>query len=136
MAANYLTISTPPIANIGVSATASATTTSTSDVLMTGMTVTPIIGTYLVIFTGVVQQNNAGNSVTLSFYVNGVQDATSIMDFAPFDGGALSAAQASCCAVTHGVYTVTGSQSIAIQWHVSAGTGTVFQRKLTLVKIG
>lgn len=135
MAANYVNISSPPIINLGVSATSTVTTTSTSDVLMTGMTITPAIGTYLAIFTGVVQQNDAGNSATLSFYIGGTQDASSVMDFAPFDGGALSAAQASCCAVTHGVYTVNGSQAIAIEWHVSAGTGSVFQRKLTLIKI-
>lgn len=136
MSSPYLVISTPPIANIGVSATSSATTTSGSDVLMTTMTVTPSQGTYLVIFTGVVQQNSAGNSATLSFYIGGTQDATSIIDFAPFDGGALSATTASCCAVTHGVYTVAGAQAVEVRWHVSAGTGTVFQRKLTLIKIG
>lgn len=135
MSSHYAVISTPPIQNQDVTSVTTATTTSTSDVLMTGMTQTPISGTYLAIFTGVVQQNNAGNSATISFYVGGTQDATSIMDFAPFDGGTLSAGSASCCAVTHGVYTVNGAQAIAVEWHVSAGTGTVFQRKFTLVKI-
>lgn len=133
----YITVSNPPIVNLGVSSTTNATTTGTSDALMTGMTITPALpGTYLAVFTGVIQQNSAGNSVTISFYVGGTQDTSSIMDFAPFDGGTLSSGSASCCAVTHGIYTVNGSQAIAVYWHVSAGTGTVFQRKLSLVKIG
>lgn len=133
---DYLSISTPPITSTQTTATASATTTSTTDVLMTSMTVTPIAGTYFVIFTGVVQQNTAGSTATVSIYSNAVQDTASVQTFAPFDGGALSSGQASCVCVTHGVYTVNGSQAIAIQWHVSAGTGTVFQRKLTVLKIG
>lgn len=136
MASPYAVISTPPIQSSNVTATSTATTTSTSDVLMTSMTITPIQGTYLAIFTGVIQQNIAGDSITISFYVNGVQDATSVMDAAPFAGGTLTAGQASVPFVTHGVYTVTGSQAIAIEWHVSGGTGTVFQRKLSLIKIG
>lgn len=132
----YISISTPPIQNSNVTATSSATTTSGTDAVMTGMTLTPIAGTYLAIFTGVIQQNVAGDSITISFYVGGVQDSTSIMDAAPFAGGALTAGQASVPFVTHGIYTVNGSQAIAIEWHVSGGTGTVSQRKLSLVKIG
>jgi len=132
----YLDISTPPIQATQVTSTTNATTTSTSDVLMTSMTTTPIAGTYFVIFTGVVQQAGAGQSVTVSIYVNGVIDSASVVDFAPFDGGTLSATSASCVCTTQGVYTVNGSQSIAIQWHVSGSTATVFQRKMTLLKIG
>jgi hypothetical protein len=136
MASPYINIATPPIQSSNVTATSSATTTSGTDAVMTGMTITPIQGTYIAIFTGVIQQNTAGDSITISFYVGGTQDATSIMDFAPFCGGTLTSGSASCCAVTQGVYTVNGSQAIAIEWHVSGGTGTVFQRKLTVVKIG
>lgn len=131
----YAGVSTPPITSTNVTATSSTTTTSGTDAVINSMTITPAVGTYLVIFTGVIQQAGAGQSVTISLYVNGVQDATSVMDFAPFDGGTLSAGSASCCAVTQGVYTVTGSQAIAVEWHVSGSTATCFQRKLTLVKI-
>ena len=136
MAANYGYISTPPIQTSNATATSSATTTSGTDAVMTGMTLTPIAGTYLAIFTGVIEQNSAGNSITISFYVGGVQDATSVMDAAPFAGGTLTSGSSSVPFVTHGVYTVNGSQAIAIEWHVSGGTGTVFQRKLSLLKIG
>lgn len=133
---SYVTISTPPIQSSKVVSVTTVTTTSTTDVLMTGMTITPIAGTYLVLFTGVIQQNAAGSSATISIYNNGVQDVDSVMTMAPFDGGALSAGQASCAGVTHGVYAVNGSQAITIEWHVSGGTGSVFQRKLSAIKIG
>lgn len=133
---SYISVSTPPIQNENITATSSLATTGTSDNVMGTMTLTPIAGTYLAIFTSVIQQANAGQSVTISFYINGVQDATSVADFAPFAGGTLTSGSASCCAVIHGVYTVPGGQAIAVQWHVSGGTATVFQRKFTLVKIG
>lgn len=136
MASDYGRISTPPIISTQITSTTNATTTSGTDVLMTSMTTTPIAGTYFVMFSGVVQQNAAGNSATISIYVNGVQDTASIRDFAPFDGGTLSAGSASCVATTQGVYTVDGVSAIAIEWHVSGGTGTVFQRNLTLLRIG
>jgi hypothetical protein len=132
----YVSISTPPIQTTQITSTSNATTTSTTDVLMTGMTVTPIAGTYLVIFSAVVQQAGAGQSVTVSIYSNAVQDTASIRDFAPFDGGTLSALSASCCCATQGIYTVNGSQVIQIEWHVSGSAGTVFQRNMTLLKIG
>jgi len=132
----YIGVSTPPIQSTQITSTSNATTTSTSDVLMTGMTVTPIAGTYLVLFSAVVQQNDAGNSATVSIYSAGVQDPASVRDFAPFDGGTLSAVNASCVCAIQGVYTVNGSQVIQVEWHVSAGTGTVFQRNLILIKIG
>lgn len=118
-----------------VTSTTNATTTSGTDAVITGMTITPVAGTYLAIFTGVIQQNSAGNSITISFYVGGTQDTSSIMDAAPFAGGTLTAGSASVPFVTHGVYTVNGSQAIAVEWHVSGGTATIFQRKLTILRI-
>lgn len=132
----YVATTPAPITTTNATATSSATTTSGTDAVMTGMTLTPIAGTYIAIFTGVIQQNSAGQSITISIYVGGTQDATSIMDSAPFAGGTLTSGSASVPFVTQGVYTLNGSQAIAIEWHVSGGTGTVFQRKLTLIKIG
>lgn len=136
MASGYINISTPPISTLEATSTTNATTTSGTDALMTGMTLTPIAGTYMAIFSSVVQSSGAGQGVTVSIYSGGTQDATSIRDAAPFDGGTLSSTQASCGIMTHGIYTVNGSQAITIEWHVSGGTATVFQRKLSLIKIG
>lgn len=133
---NYPNISTPPIQATEVTSTSNATTTSGTDALMTGMTITPIQGIYLVMFSAVIQSSGAGQGVTVSLYVGGAQDTSSLRDAAPFDGGTLSATQASCGIMTHGVYTVSGSQAITVEWHVSGGTATVFQRKLSVIKIG
>lgn len=123
------------ISNSQVTATANATTTSGTDAVINTMTITPVAGTYLAMFSAVIQQAGAGQSVTISIYSGGTQDATSVRDFAPFDGGTLSATSASCCAFTHGVYTVNGSQAIAVEWHVSGSTATCFQRKLSLIRL-
>ncbi len=136
MASHYYSVTPAPIQTTQVTSTTNDTTTSGTDALMAGMTVTPIQGTYFVMFSGVVQQNSAGNSATISIYAGGVQDTASVRNFAPFDGGALSAGSASCVATTQGIYTVNGSQTIQVEWHVSGGTGTVFQRNMTLLKIG
>lgn len=136
MSAQYIAIATPPIQTTEVTATANATTTSGTDAVMTGMTITPIQGTYLIMFSSVVQSSLAGNSVSVSLYIGGTQDATSIRTVAPFDGGTLSATTASCGVMTHGIYTVTGSQAITVEWSRSGGTATVFQRKLSVLKIG
>lgn len=131
----YVTISTPPIQTTIVSSATSITTTSGTDAVMTGMTVTPIAGTYFVIFTGNVQMNLAGDFIFNSIYMGGTQDTTSILQFAPFAGGTLTAGQASVPITNQGVYTVNGSQAIDIRWHVSGGTGTSTNRKMTLLRI-
>lgn len=127
---------TTGITTTNATATGSTTTTSGTDALLGSMTLTPAAGTYFCILTTVIQQNIAGDSITISFYVGGVQDATSIVDAAPFAGGTLTSGSSSAPFVTHGVYTVNGSQAIAIEWHVSGGTGTAFQRKLTCARFG
>lgn len=132
----FASISTPPIASIQVTSGTTVTTGSGTDALLTGMTATPIAGTYFVMFSGVLQNNTAGDTITVSFYINGVQDATSVRSMAPFDGGALAAGQGSCVGAVQGVYSVNGSQAIAVHWHTSGGTATSFTRSMTLLKIG
>lgn len=136
MAGPYVTISTPPIITTVVTSATNATTTSTTDVQMTGMTSTPIAGTYFITFSAGVQQNISGDTITVSIYSNGVIDTASTRVSAPFAGGTLTAGQGSCIYATQGIVTVNGSQAIEIRWHVSGGTGTVFNRSMILLKIG
>lgn len=136
MSSSYANISTPPIQSTRVVSTGNATTTSGTDAVMTGMTVTPIAGTYFVMFSGPIQMNIAGDFVSVSIYSGGVQDPDSVVRAAPFAGGTLTSGQASVPWVTQGVYTVNGSQAIAVEWSVSGGTGTSFLRNMTLLKIG
>ena len=58
---------------IQVSATADTTTTGTTDVAVSGMTVTPGAGDYLVWFSGSVEGIAGGSTQNVSLYVNGVQ---------------------------------------------------------------
>jgi len=58
---------------IQVSATADTTTTSTMDVAVSGMTVTPSAGDCHVWFSGSVEGSADGSTQNVSIYVNGVQ---------------------------------------------------------------
>jgi hypothetical protein len=122
------------ITNSEVSATSAATTTSTTDVLMTTMTITPVAGTYLVVFSGWFTQSAGGDQIIFSIYVGGTQKADSIRNIQPFSSSAFGANQ-NTAAATNGIVTVNGSQAIAIEWHVSAGTGTVTNRTLDIVRL-
>lgn len=135
MSSIFQNIATPPIQSARVLSTGNATTTSGTDAVMTGMTTTPIQGTYFVIFTGPIQMNIAGDFVSVSIYSGGTQDVDSVVRAAPFAGGTLTAGQASVPWVTQGVYTVNGSQAIEVRWSVSGGTATSFLRNMTLLRI-
>lgn len=118
-----------------VTDTANTTTTSGSDVLLTSMTLTPVAGTYMVIFNTSVTDAAAGSAVSFSLYIGGVQDSGSLVKVAPFDGGTLSATSARSTAACIAVETVNGSQSIAVQWSTSSGTPTCGPRRMILLRI-
>ena len=118
-----------------VTAGGTITTTSTSDVLASGMTSTPAAGTYLCFFTGGGWLSNPGSSnytVAASIYAGGSQVSGSEIQFSdaqyyntPF----------SCV----GVATVNGSQAIEGRWRVNGGGGTATitgVHTLLLLKIG
>lgn len=110
------------------------TTTSTTDVLLTGMTTTPAAGTYLVIFSTWLTHSQGNQSITMSIYVGGAQKADSIRAAIPFVG-ALSAITQDMPLATNGIVTVNGSQAIAIEWHTTAGTATAHNGTLNIVRL-
>lgn len=117
------------IANSLVESTVDATTTSLTDVLLTGMTITPPAGTYAVIFhSSTVNSGNGAERNYFSIYVNGIKDAASEKRIG-ISGGAVS--DISC----GGIAVVNGSQAIEVRWRVIAGTGTAYQRKLVLLRL-
>jgi len=110
-------------------ATADATTTSLTDVLLTGMTVTPGAGDYLVTFTGSFENTNANKQGTVSIYKNGTQIAASVIQM----GGA---AGAPIPVTTQAYITNLGAgQAIEIKWNVLANTGTSHQRTLIVQRV-
>jgi len=121
--------------NQEVSFTSTLTTTSTTDVLLTGMTITPPAGTYLVIFSTWLTHSQGNQSVTMSIYAGGSQVAASVRAAIPFVG-ALSAITQDMPLTTNGIVTVNGSQAIAIEWHTTAGTASAHTGTLDVLKIG
>lgn len=117
---------------ITASSSVSGTTTQT---LLTGMTVTPVAGTYLVIFSTAVTSNQSGGTQTFAIYVAGTQNAGSVRIVGPFAGGALSATSAICGVTTQAVVTVTGSQAITIEWSSTGTAATVTNRTMNIVRL-
>lgn len=113
---------------------ANITTTSTSDVLLTGMTITPVAGTYMVWFSTWLTHSNGNDTITMSIYSGGVQKADSIRVAIPFVG-ALSAITQDMPLATHGLVTVNGSQAITLEWHTNAGTATAHNGTLNILRV-
>jgi hypothetical protein len=109
--------------------TGTITTASTSDVLATGLTVTPAAGTYEVWFCGDVSNNTSTTNVFTSVYSGGSQVAASQRQYSRATTAVTSAF--TCIAKV----TVNGSQAIEGRWRVSAGTGTMLARQLHIMKV-
>lgn len=109
--------------------TSNITTTSSTDVLATGMSITPPAGTYRVVFSTSVENSNAGGVLFVSIYAGGVQAAASEREIdAP---GANESSDATSVAVV----TVDGSQAIEGRWRRSAGTALMHGRILILNRV-
>jgi len=121
-----------------VNATSSTTTTSATDVLINGMTITPSIpGTYLVMFSTTLQQNTNNATVTVSLYGNGSQITGSERSAIPqFQGGVTPSLNINAPIMVQALVTVNGSQAIEARWRRSAGTATALARALTITRVG
>jgi|SRR6185312_1887755 len=117
-----------------LTATSNVTTTSTSDVAFTGMTQTNAAGKWQCLFSTWLTHSNGNASITMSYYVGGVQSANSVRSIIPFVG-ALSAITQDIPVTMHGIFTVNGSQAIAIEWHTSTGTATAHQQTFDCVRL-
>lgn len=119
-----------------VSATASTTAPSGTDALMTGMTITPVSGTYLVWFSCDINSPTAGAVVSVSIYVGGTQKGDSLRKVMPFAGGTLTVGNQRAFTGTNGRVTVNGSQAIEIRWSTSSGTITTSDRTMNTLRVG
>lgn len=120
----------PPVSQ--VSATGTTTTTSTTDVLINSMTITVAgSGSYMIMFSGSVE-NSANSTNFVSIYVNGTQVAHSqrrMVVVTQTQGAAFPIATQ--CYVTG----VTAGQTIEARWRVTAGTATMYNRTLDIIKM-
>ena len=126
--AGGITIANEPVIT-QVSATADVTTTSTSDVVISGMSITPGAGDYLVFFTGSVENTNNNKQETVSIYKNGVQIAASVIQGNATGGSAIPVA-------SNAYITGLGAgQAIDVRWNVTGNTGTFHQRTLIVQRV-
>lgn len=117
------------------SATADTTTTSSTDVLMASMTITPVAGTYMVIFSTTVDHSAQSVAVVVSIYSGGSLDTASVRGVVPRFNG-IGANSLSPSVATNGIVTVNGSQAIEIRWKTASGTATAHQRTLDILRVG
>src|SRR3989344_1573515 len=112
------------------SATAATTTTSTTDVVMTGMTLTPGAGDYLVVFSTSVK-TAAAATVFVSIYVNGAPQAHT--ERRHFQEGSIAGFEEPLMTYAH--VSVLAGQVVDIRWRTSASTATALARTLNLFPV-
>lgn len=115
-----------------VASTSTITTTSTTDVLATGMTLTPEAGTYIVWFNGSAGNSSGTSTTTMSIYSGGSQVTASERVFVATRVLFAGTRVPFCCS---SVTTVDGSQAIEGRWRVSTGTGTMLHKTLVIMRI-
>lgn len=113
-------------------ATATATTTSGTAAVISGMTITPGAGNYLVIFTSSGSITSGTNTGSVSAYVNGVQTPSSVRTIGGASGFTSNFRAGISIATTA---TVAAGQAIDVRFSTSGGTFSVYGRSLQLIRI-
>jgi len=108
-------------------------TTSLTDVLVPGLTLTPVAGTYLVVWGATISHNKSGQTAFGSIWVGGAQVAYTERQIG---GQSNNLGNASSQAVV----VVNGSQAIEARWRVSSNSGggqgnSPGPRSLTIVRL-
>lgn len=118
-----------------VTSVTAPTTSSSTDALLTGMTMSLAAGTYFVDFTTTMTSDAAGAVISISFYRAGTQLGETLMKISPFDGGALSATTArGAVAINHKI-VITGTQTVEVRWSISNGNGTCGPRIMRSLRV-
>ena len=110
-----------------VTSASAITTTGTTDVLATGMTVTPGAGNYIVMCSGMFSNSFKLGITYISIYVNGVKIASSERNQDGASGNIPFATQT--------YVSLLAGQAIEIRWRVNGNTGTLAERSLIVQKI-
>ena len=125
-------VDTHPLAYSATTNTGDATTTSTTDVVLTGMQLTNVpAGTYMLSFGTSLSHNTSGALIYTSIYVGGTQIANSELPWSRPNQSIIT---------EHGlnnyVITLATTQTVEIRWRTTTGTATSENnRYLTLLKI-
>lgn len=125
-------LTTPPV-SYGISSSTATfgtiTTTSATHVLATGMTFTPVAGTYVVIWSASVRSTSTTGEVYIRIYAGG--SAVGAEQIYQRGGSASSIAVGLCVSFK---VTVNGSQAIEGRWRRVNGTGEMLSRNLTIIQ--
>ena len=122
-----------PADTFEASSATDTTTSSTSDVLATGMTLTPGAGDYLVWFSSSVEANTTGTNQYVSIYQNGSQVAHTEREI--YTEGSINNTSFPIATHAH-IISLGASQSIEIRWRTTGiSTATMHERTLVLQKI-
>jgi len=116
--------------------TANTTTTSTTDVLVTTMTITPVAGTYILQWNMEVSATSNNRVIVGSIYVGGVQVTDSSRQYFVRTGNATFTAADIGRLVGTAKITVNGSQAIEIRWRTNGGTAVTQGRSMSLIEVG
>lgn len=112
-----------------------ASTCTTTAATLNGMTVTPVAGTYLVLFSADFSSANSGVSVTLEFMSAGVLVPGSQRKFIPFSGGTLTFGSQRTPASLNAIVILNGSQALTVNCQVSANTASTASMALDYVRL-
>ena len=110
-----------------VEATSQVTTTSSTDVLIGSMTVTPASGDYLVWLSGECDHSQENSAVYVNIYSGGTKVAASER--------AVTIKQGSLAFACYAKVTVNGSQAIEGKFRRDAGTSKINERQLMYLKV-
>ena len=105
------------------------TTTSATHILATGMTITPVAGTYIVIWSASVRSTSTTGEVYIRIYAGGSAVGAELIYQR---GGNASSMAVGLCATFK--VTVDGSQAIEGRWRRVNGTGEMLSRNLTIIQ--
>jgi hypothetical protein len=130
-AKKYATVGTLGPSALIASATVSLVTNpGLTDVLATGMTLTPAAGTWLVTFSGSITNATSGETTYVSIWYNGLQVASSERRWTR---GTQAVTGGFTC---QAIVTVSGALAVEGRWRTTNGTsGSLHQRTLTAVRV-
>lgn len=131
----YGSIAVQGLYNSESTVTSNQTTTSGTDAVIPGLTVTPPAGTYLVIMSGWFTHSTGNDTVTISIYSAATKNASSVRVFMPLSSSPL-AGNNGLTSTTNAIVTVDGSQAISTQWHTNGATATIHIANMDIIKIG
>lgn len=116
------------------SSTTTATTCATTLTTVTGITITPVAGTYLILYSTDVNSANGGTVVTFNVDQAGTAIAITQRKFQPFAGGTLTSGNQRIPFSVNSIQVLTGS-AITITCLTSASTVTTANSELNLLRL-